>query len=291
MRDTERSSRSPLVAAMLSLVCTGLGHLYCGRGAAGLGLFVASLLFGPAAFLIHAVGPSMGSLVALLAVAVGIILLYVAAAIDAAAAARKPLFGRDYQRDWIYALLAVIGLTYPALTAAMVRGHLFRGFEHAASGMAPTIREGDRVLATLRHASTPERGEVVVFHRPGRVGEYYTKRVVGLEGDRVAWRDGVLFVNGAAKTRESPTATGSAELEEVMEELGSRRYRVRRPPGGGETFEEIVVPAGHCFLLGDNRGNSRDSRHFDSVPVTSVVGSVDYLFLPVEDWSRFGVLR
>ena len=53
-------------------------------------------------------------------------------------------------------------------------------------------------------------------------------------------------------------------------------------------FPETVVPADHCFVLGDNRGRSRDSRHFGFIPIADVIGGVRYIFSPAESWARFG---
>lgn len=57
----------------------------------------------------------------------------------------------------------------------------------------------------------------------------------------------------------------------------------------GANFRMMKVPDGHCFVLGDNRGNSRDSRQLGPIPLRDVMGRVEYIYLPAEIWSRFGV--
>jgi signal peptidase I len=140
--------------------------------------------------------------------------------------------------------------------------------------MEPTLLPGDRVfvdktafglrfpftMSVLGARQAPERGDVVVFDSP-RDGTRLIKRVVALPGDRVALRAGALTVNGEEL---------SSELEPGVERLGDRTVRLDLRRGGGRDIPPTIVPPGHVLVLGDSRGNSRDSRHFGFIPMSSL---------------------
>ena len=78
---------------------------------------------------------------------------------------------------------------------------------------------------------------------------------------------------------------GTAYLEEENNET---KYPIMTEDNKIDNMEKTTVPHGHCFVLGDNRANSRDSRHFGPVPLADVKGRVDYIYWPALNWSRFG---
>jgi signal peptidase I len=296
------TKRSPWVAAALSLVSTGLGHVYCGRIVRGLALFCASLLFAPFAVALALISPATPVLVILLLAFLGVIGLYLFAAVDAwrlARSVRTSFTPRDYNTPIVYLLLGLVGLIYPAGAVVYLRGHVFEAFSIPTSSMVPTILEGDHILVNKMVPSTPERGDVVVFRVPNKPGQTWIKRVIGLPGDRVEIRDGEVFINGKKLEHERVPGSHLPELGPQLrgkvftENLDGRRYRIQL--GGGEekaaNFPEKMVPEGSYFLLGDNRDNSLDSRGFGFIPRGEIVGEVAYVYLPAEAWSRFGVLR
>ncbi len=298
-----QTRRSPWSAAALSLVSTGLGHVYCGRIVRGLGLFCASLLFAPLVFALALAPPSTPALAALLLAAAAVIGLYLFAALDAWRLARAcpgPFTPRDYNHPAVYVLLGLVGLIYPAATLVYLRGHVLEPFYVPSSDMAPTVLNGDRILANklALASSMPDRGDVVVFRAPGRPGLSWIKRVIGLPGDRVAVRGGEVFVNGKKLERDRVpdshlSAVGGQLRGEVYAEYhGGRRYLIQL--GGGAKaadFPEKAVPEGCYFLLGDNRDRSLDSRGLGFIARGDIVGGVAYVYLPAESWGRFGVLR
>lgn len=137
----------------------------------------------------------------------------------------------------------------------------------------------------------PERGDVAVFKYPGDLSIDYIKRVIGLPGDRIQMKQGVLFINGAAvpKVRvadfvdpngESGQAPVVAQFIETLPNGVS--YNVL---DFGETeadnTNEYVVPEAHYFMMGDNRDNSEDSRFLNRVgyvPIENFVGKANILF-------------
>jgi signal peptidase I len=121
--------------------------------------------------------------------------------------------------------------------------------------MAPTLTDGDQVL--LDHTARPARGDVVVLTAPDGTGTVL-KRVAAVGGNRVGIDDGTLVVNGTP----------------VVEPYFDRS-RI-----DGEYFGPVTVPAGTFWVLGDNRGESVDSRSFGPVPAGSLIGRVTVRLLP-----------
>jgi signal peptidase I len=141
---------------------------------------------------------------------------------------------------------------------------------------------GDRVLVDKRayglripftdieiyDRRTPTPGEIVVFDSP-ESGVRLIKRVVAVGGDRVQVIDGRLFVDGK---RLPGTAEGDTEV------YGERVAYLNLSQGGGPDMEEIVVPEGHVMVMGDYRGNSRDSRAFGFLRETDLFGRAFRLY-------------
>ncbi|MGE0212320.1 MAG: signal peptidase I [Parvibaculaceae bacterium] len=136
----------------------------------------------------------------------------------------------------------------------------------------------------------PERGDVVVFKLPTDNETDYIKRVIGLPGDRIQVREGVLYINGEAVKRER--IEDFAEPDEIGYGRHIRQYRETLPDGVtyithdlsedsvGDNTQEYVVPANHFFMMGDNRDNSTDSR-FPSVgpvPYENLIGKANIIF-------------
>jgi signal peptidase I len=302
--ESQPSSRKPWLALVLSLFSTGLGHIYCGRIGTGLILFLASLLFAPLAVVAALLEPSTPLLVGLILAALGVLGLYLFAALDAYRTARRMgenFQPRDYNRGIVYALFLLVGVTYPAGVLHFLRANFFEAFAIPNASEAPNLLPGDRILVNkaASRAKFPRRGDLVVFHRPGDRRLTYVKRVIALPGDTVAVRAGRVFVNGK-KLRRDPLPLSS--LASIRDELDGRvfsesnagsRYLILIGPAPSPVadYPPKKVPEDTCFVLGDNRNRSEDSRHFGFVPLGDIVGLVQYIYWPAETWSRFGAYR
>ena len=168
-----------------------------------------------------------------------------------------------------------------------------------------TFFNGDRVIAdkTAYLGSDPERGDVVLFMNPNNRRENYIKRVVAIAGDTVEIREGQLYVNDEMLERREvraltvDTIPGACKGSVFVERDKDSEYEIylcetidgKIAPVGD--FEKITVPKYCCFVLGDNRNSSLDSRHFGSIPLSSVRGKFGFLYFPNRDWSRFGPVR
>ena len=145
-------------------------------------------------------------------------------------------------------------------------------------------------------SASPKRGDVVVFRLPSDPNIDYIKRVIGLPGDRVQMRDGIVVLNGTAMTTElvtlDPIYYQPNDNVYQQENLGLKFYRETTPEGRSyvvadigsteqDNTREYIVPAGHYFMLGDNRDNSQDSRFLDKVgyiPEENFVGRATWIF-------------
>lgn len=167
----------------------------------------------------------------------------------------------------VRAVLEWLAVVVGALLAALlIKTFLFQAFYIPSSSMEPTLLVGDRVLVNKLsyEFGDVERGDVIVFHKPETLPESeideFIKRVVGLPGDVIEAREGVVFVNGLALDEPYlPDGTFTAGLAET------------------------IVPPDSVFVLGDNRGNSTDSRVFGAVEVDSIVGQAFVRVWPLGD--------
>lgn len=201
-------------------------------------------------------------------------------------------------REWIRPL------ALPVLAILAAKSAL-ADINYVPSGsMKPTILEGDVVVVNklaydlklpfTRHRfaswATPQRGEIVVCFSP-EDGTRLVKRVVAVAGDAVELRADVLFLNGA-RVEYAPLpadAAGlpyldAAERREALfaqEKLGESSHALmvlpRRP--ARRNYGPVIVPAGQCLVLGDNRDNSHDSRYFGFMPVERIVGRAEAVFV------------
>jgi signal peptidase I len=227
----------------------------------------------------------------------------VAAVIDLGRLARRT---PPIRRRWALALAGVpaVGVFLGGLQP--VQAHLLDSFRTVGT-MLPTLTSGDRVFMDKRRQAL-RRGDVVVFRFPPAPATEYVqraKRVVALAGDTVELRDGTLLVNGSAVAARP---LGAASLpaanvhvrrpddryEEWEETLEGRTYRVLRVPGGERSsFGPVSVPAGHFFMLGDNRDNNNDSRLIGPISLDSVVGRALWIWWSSHpdgglQWDRLG---
>jgi signal peptidase I len=297
------NGRKAWVALVFSLLATGLGHIYCGRIVKGLALFLASSLFAPLAVVASLLDPSTPLLVGLLASALAVVGLYLFAVADAFVLARRlrdEYALREYNRGFLYALFILVGVTYPPGVVHYLRANAFEAFLIPTASEAPNILPGDHVLVNkhLLHARFPRRGDVVVFRVPGQPGRQWIKRIIALPGDTVAVRHNEVLVNGKKLEHERvpaeslPDGTSGLKGQVVQEVNSGSRYLILLA-GDEESvdFAEKTVPDGNCFVLGDNRNDSTDSRQFGFIPISDLRGAFQYVYLPAGSWSRFGAYR
>ncbi len=196
------------------------------------------------------------------------------------------------------------------LLALVIRTFLFQPFSIPSGSMMPTLLIGDYLFVSKWSygfskyslpfspdlfdgrilGSSPERGDIIVFRKPNEVQTDYIKRLVGLPGDRVQMRDGVLYINGQAVPKEPDgffTSESGAQIPKYRETLPNGvTYDTldAEPNSVGDNTREFVVPADHYFMMGDKSDNSLDSR-FDVgyVPFENLVGKAQVIFFSMEN--------
>jgi signal peptidase I len=148
-------------------------------------------------------------------------------------------------------------------------------------------------------SSLPVRGDVIVFKTPADNKTDYIKRLIGLPGDRIQMKDGILYINDEAAPRiqvEYFVDAAGHEISQYRETLPNGvSYNIldRELDGSLDNTDVFVVPEGHYFMMGDNRDNSLDSRvpveagGVGFVPFGNLVGEARVVFFSVDNSSRW----
>ena len=241
---------------------------------------------------------------------------------DNVASTRQALLMQPWWLDWTAGLFPVI------LVVFLLRSFLFEPFKIPSGSMMPTLLVGDLILVNKFHYGIrlpvinkkivdlhdPERGDVMVFRFPKDPSTDYIKRVVGIPGDEVVFRNQQLFINGQQVPEEATPPPGFYDEEarryspEFKEKLGNVEHGILINPqttpffgsqeGNQFPFREncrysaegvaCKVPAGHYFMMGDNRDNSLDSRYWGFVPDENIVGRAFFIWMNFGDLKRVG---
>lgn len=221
--------------------------------------------------------------------------------------------------------IAYTGSFFPVIAAVFVfRSFLFEPFKIPSSSMLPTLQIGDLILVNkftygirlpivnkkVIEINNPARGDVMVFKFPKDMSLDYIKRVVGVPGDKVVYRDKRLTINGKEVVYEKlPDYLDEDRLAyyaRYREHLTGRKHEILnddKVPGyvpSPDNFPqhelcsynlegfECTVPAGHYFMMGDNRDNSLDSRYWGFVPDRNIVGKAFFVWMNLGNLKRIG---
>ncbi len=305
-----RHKRHIWLAVLLSLIMPGLGQVYCGRLKRGLVLNFLNILPLPIIIGLFSLSdsPALMQIVIALILAGGMVQL--TAIIDSAFLANRSAGYqlKDYNSPVVYAMLVLIVTGGSIGSALYIRDQGLEAFRVPSASCYPAIVPNDRILVNKNayNRADPQRGDLVVHICPFNRHWNFIKRIVAVAGDTVEVKDGRLYVNSQKLVRRKlPESTleniritvENQPLEgEVFEETnGDVKYIIflAESPHDKTTgdFEKITVPEHHCFVLGDNRNLSKDSRDFGPVPLATIKGRADYIYWPAMDWSQFGKIE
>ncbi len=165
----------------------------------------------------------------------------------------------DWLKAIIVALIIAEGIHLFILQQFVVDGH----------SMDRTLANGEHLIVDKvpYYFETPKRGDIIVFHAPD--GEDWVKRVIGLPGNTVAVKDGKLILDG--KVINEPY--------------------INQPMNPYNNYGPTTVPKGDLFVMGDNRNISEDSRIIGPIPISKVIGRVDLVFWPLNDFKVIGTTQ
>lgn len=210
---------------------------------------------------------------------------------------------------------------FPVLLLVLVlRSFVYEPFQIPSGSMMPTLLVGDFILVEkfayslrdpvwrkeLVKIDEPKRGDVVVFKFPLNPEIDYIKRIIGMPGDRIIYRNQTLYVGKdcahgtpdcpepvqvASKFEEQGMLGADLTLRFEEDLLGSKHQIYRMPVArqgvypysqSPERINDWVVPAGHYFVMGDNRDNSQDSRYWGLLPADHLVGKATAIWISFE---------
>ncbi len=284
------------VAFVLAWISVPAGLLYAGRPRVA----APALVFVPLVALVSFGGYAVGVLPASFFLASLLVPGVLWRLVPFGIALLPPRRGQPGQRVAVYAGVAVASFALDLGTILAARAWLAEPYQVPTVSMAPALLTGDFLLARKSGFGGPiTPGAVIVFRHPTS-GVDYVKRVVATGGHTVEVRDGAVWIDGVAVPRrplgDAPeildaSCRPSGPRKAWLESLGGHAYGTRTAAEVAERFVDVgpvEVPAGHLYVLGDNRDNSVDSRVWGFVPEENVRGVVGDRWLSVDpctgDW-------
>lgn len=214
----------------------------------------------------------------------------------------------DYARSLFLVFVIVLFL----------RSFIFEPYIVPSGSMLPTIQLGDFVVVNkfaygirlpligtkIIATGEPERGDIAVFKNPVNPQTNFIKTVIGLPGDKISYINKQLFINGSpvaqtfvASILETNNANlGSPMVAQYSSMIGQHEHAIYTSPAiPAQDFQNLVVPAGKYFMMGDNRDDSDDSRDWGFVSESELVGRASYIFFSFDSstdhvrWNRIGM--
>ena len=202
------------------------------------------------------------------------------------------------------------------LVVFLLRSFIVEPFRIPSGSMLPNLHIGDFILVNkfnygirlpvinkkVIDTSAPERGDVMVFRFPHDPSINFIKRVIGLPGDKIEYKDKNLYLNGEQVKTEP---MGEFDFQEVsqnkyvgkryLETLDSNMHEIIVDPNKRTTETSYAVPEGHYFVMGDNRDHSNDSRYWGFVPEKNIIGRAFFIWFSWDlegsgdlAWERIG---
>ena len=296
-------TRRPWLAVLIAFFSTFLGMLYLGRGRRAfmwLGIYILILTLLGGFYLLGWHGLTTPLLIA----TYGVTLLGM---IDTFRIARRD--AGEFTSPWCSRWYSLIGV-YAGFFLFIfgIRSFVIEPFRIPSSAMASTLQVGDFILAYklpygnygtygiwLTHGARmnvhqrPQRGDIMVFRFPGDPSVFYIKRVVGLPGDHIVYRNKKLYVNNVVvqskflhRAPETLSGGSSRPVSVYEERFNDKVYNVQYSDTKDPFQIDMLVPDSDYFVLGDNRDRSNDSRYWGTVPEKNLIGRPIMIWLSID---------
>ncbi len=197
----------------------------------------------------------------------------------------------EYARSFFPVLLLVL----------VIRSFLVQPYRVPSSSLAPTVMPGDFIAVKqyeyglrlpvtntkIVNVNEPKRGQIFLFRYPVDPNITFVKRVIGVPGDHIEYKDKVLYINGVEAKQKLLETTHYIDengvyftVNRIEEDLDGVKHQIFVQTEGGQTQNiDVVVPPGHYFAMGDNRDDSGDSRIWGFVPEENLIGQAFWTFM------------
>jgi signal peptidase I len=271
----KRKKRIPIIAAILSFITPGLGQLYNGQIVKGICFFLVLLLI-PIILLLAGLHFQFYGLVVILLFSICLWLFIIGEAYFSAKRKKEVVLKR-YNKWYVYLLIILLMLgtnIIPADFMANIASETlrFNAYKMPTGSMEPTLSIGDYLIADFKYFKKNElqRGDLVILQYPKDPTKVFIKRVIALEGEKIEIKDKQVYVNDEAIPESYKVHKGANLYDAIRDNFGPE-----------------LVPSDHCFVLGDNRDNSMDSRYWGFLPIKNIKGKPLYIYW-AKDKKRIG---
>lgn len=199
----------------------------------------------------------------------------------------------------------------------LIRSFFFEPYIVPSGSMLPTIQLGDFILVNkfayglhlpltgtkILAVGEPKQGDIVVFKNPENPQVSFVKTVIGLPGDKISYINKQLYINGKILPQQfmgnqievNNANLGSALVAEYSSQIGAATHMIYNSPSiPAQNFQNLSVPQGEYFMMGDNRDDSDDSRIWGFVPEKDLEGRASFIFFSFDSdkmhvrWDRIG---
>jgi len=268
--------RIPIIAAVLSFLEPGLGQLYNAQILKGIIFFLAFHLI-PIILFLAGLQFQFYGLVVILLFSICLWLFIIGEAFFSAKRKKEVVLKR-YNKWYVYLLIILLMLgTYiiPSDFIANIASETlkFSAYKMSTGSMEPTMSIGDYLIIDSKYFKKSElqRGDLVIIQYPKDPTKDFIKRVIALEGEKIEIKNKQVYINDAA-IPESYKVHKDINVDEAIR----------------DNFGPALVSSDHCFVLGDNRDNSWDSRFWGFLPLCNIKGKPLYIYW-AKDKNRIGI--
>lgn len=264
--------RKPLIAALLSSITPGLGQVYNGQIIKGIIFFLAGFLL---LFFMSLTGLQYQfyGMIAIFIPALCLWLFIIGEAFFSAGRAKEIIL-KPYNKWYIYLLFALLTFGADLISTNFIIKEVLgiKSYRLHTESMEPTLLKDDYIMVNLKYFKTKslQRGDLIVFKNPKDPSKDVLKRVIALEGEKLEIKNKQVYINDQRIPEDYKIHIDSTVFSR-KEDFPS--YDFLR-----DNFGPAVVPSDHCFVLGDNRDNSMDSRHWGFLPLRYIKGKAIYVY-------------